>query len=149
VSDDSSHVQALISQLEEQKFLRLFRHLIDNEGPVPTKALDLPDAEFHAKIWPGSRHRNYAVGLFQIAHIPPFLWHPDSADLFLEKEFRRAFTSLRNKDELLARVFEELENEMHEKSSWPYQFPSEGYFHYFFTNAPQTLVPMAKNDFPN
>jgi hypothetical protein len=135
VPDDSAYAQGLISQLEEQKFLRLFRHLIDDEESLPTRALDLPNTELHLKLWPGSRYRNHTIALYQIAHIPPYLWHPGSADIFLENEFRRAFTSLRGNDELLTGLIVDLEDRVRETHSWLHPYPTERYTHYFFTNA--------------
>lgn len=64
----------LLSQLEESKLTRLFRHLVDapdglNRAAVP---LDLPDAELYLKITGEvSSLRSWAIGqFFQIAQLP-------------------------------------------------------------------------------
>jgi hypothetical protein len=47
-----SGLAELLSQLEESKFLRLFRHLVDEPDGLnrPAVPLELPDAEMHLKI---------------------------------------------------------------------------------------------------
>jgi hypothetical protein len=95
---------SLLSQLEEPKFLRLFRHLVELPPPdggiyrsLASQAIDLPNAEVHYKAWeeiasiggnlPGSWY-------FQIAHCPPALWDRESFRVFVENSLRTAFADL-------------------------------------------------------
>jgi hypothetical protein len=95
----------LLSQLEESKFVRLFRHLVDSRASVgmagfdigePAVALDLPDAELQFKLAgsTGSMGSFSAAWLFQIAHAPAFLWHDELAETFFCERLRTAFENL-------------------------------------------------------
>jgi hypothetical protein len=95
----------LISQLEESKFLRLFRHLSDlQQGPSndrlgqPAIPLDLPDAELSVKVAGKIGLRSWVDSwVFQIAHLPSCLWEREFIDGFIERRLRQAFQNLNEK----------------------------------------------------
>src|ERR1700730_12461359 len=100
----------LISQLEECKFLRLFRYLVDSKDgfvldgfPKPAVPLDLPNAELHAKIGGhiGSMQSWAATWFFQIAHLPSNLWVPKITSDFVLQRLTQAFRDLKSRPDLL------------------------------------------------
>lgn len=130
----------LLSQLEEPKFLRLFRHLINlrtDKLPdnlcLPPVALDVADAEMVARtIGKVSALRSWATTwVFQIEHAPPILWsNGDFFDDFVEKRLNAAFRNLKEKADPL--------NFLHagfNDSDRPLQYPiAQGLEYYLFTN---------------
>lgn len=97
----------LISQLEETKFLRLFRYLVDLRDErlysdnlcLPSKALDLPDVEMVVRtIGKVSALSSWAMTwVFQIEHLPACLWNGPAAELFFERQLKVAFRNLKAK----------------------------------------------------
>lgn len=131
----------LLSQLEEPKFLRLFRHLItlpSDKLPdnlcLPPAALDIADAEVVARtVGEVSALRSWATTwVFQIEHAPPILWSDnDFFDHFVEKRLKAAFRNLRKKEDPLSF----LHGEFNSNSDRPVQYPiAQGLDYYFFTN---------------
>lgn len=113
---ETSNLDAeLLSQLEESKFLRLFRYLIDEVHESGSDAyddnltkcsfpLDLPDTELHSKVVGSDRDRyNTALftWLFQVVHLPQFLWHEDFASKFLYERLKRACLNLKARPDIL------------------------------------------------
>jgi protein gp37 len=105
-SSSSGELARLISQLEQSKFARLFRHLINshealpragNDIGKPAVALDLPDVELQFKLAGsvGSFGHCTVAWLFQIAHAPEFLLDTQFASTFIRNHLRRAFVNLR------------------------------------------------------
>lgn len=107
-TDDATELASLLSQLEESKFVRLFRHLIDSSASVPREgadsgkpavALDLTDAELYFKFAAsiGSWGHHSAAWLFQIAHAPAFLLSDEFSHTFLSSQLKRAFANLKQR----------------------------------------------------
>jgi hypothetical protein len=105
---DATDLASLISQLEESKFVRLFRHIVDSSASVPREgadngkpavALDLPDAELYFKFAAsvGSWGHHSAAWLFQIAHAPAFLSGDATVHAFFSRQLKRAFVNLKQK----------------------------------------------------
>lgn len=131
----------LLSQLEEPKFLRLFRHLINLRTDklsdnlcLPPVALDFADAEMVARtVGKVSALRSWATTwVFQIEHAPPILWsNGDFFDDFVKKRLNAAFRNLKQKADPL--------NFLHagfNDSDRPLQYPiAQGLEYYLFTNA--------------
>lgn len=123
----------LLSQLEESKFLRLFRHIngLPHKGErlgQPLLPLDLPDAELMVKVVGeiGSIRSWVDSWVFQIAHLPSGLWEREFAESFIEGSLRRAFQNLSvmpNPQELLRG---------HYNTEWADQV--QGYDYYLITN---------------
>jgi hypothetical protein len=143
----------LLSMLEESKFLRLFRYLIDevqqpedgvNTGNLTTASvpLDIPDVELHLKVvgHSGSLHSFAASWLFQIIHLPQFLWHHDFAPEFLHNQLKRGL------ENLLARpgVLKEMTRKNQNSRFHPLQ---DGYDYYLFTNICYGLDERSLNQF--
>jgi antiviral defense system Shedu protein SduA len=135
---DQSDLVELLSQLEESKFLRLFRHLVElpdlflpgDQLAKPPIPLDLPDAELQLKLGGavGSMHSWAHAWLFQIAHLPSFLWEPQFIESFINKRLRQAFENLAKAPHPLA-AFRGVFDETSHFSPKP-----EGYDYYLFTN---------------
>jgi hypothetical protein len=106
-ADDATGLATLISQLEESKFARLFRYLIDSDRNVPRSGFDigkpavplgLPDAELCFKFAGsvGSFGHHTAAWIYQIAHAPTFLLgHNFPPDTFFRDHLKRAFINLK------------------------------------------------------
>jgi hypothetical protein len=101
----SKDLAELISQLEESKFVRLFRYLVDSHNSVgmggfdigePAVPLDLPDAELQFKFAGsnGSMGSYTSAWLFQIAHAPAFLGRDEFTETFVCERLRQAFANL-------------------------------------------------------
>jgi hypothetical protein len=123
----------LLSQLEESKFLRLFRHIngLPHEGErlgQPLLPLDLPDAELMVKVVGeiGSIRSWVDSWVFQIAHLPSCLWEPAFAENFIEGSLRRAFENL----SVMPSPLELLRG--HYNTEWSDQV--QGYDYYLITN---------------
>jgi hypothetical protein len=100
----------LISQLEEPKFLRLFRHLVDQPDPQGEERLNLaavPIGLRNAELWlkPAGRIssvRSFAESwVFQIAHLPVGVWTEPVISEFAESRLTKAFDALKDVDEPL------------------------------------------------
>jgi len=83
----------LLSQLEESKFVRLFRHIVNSSASVPKEgvdsgkpavALDLPDAELYFKFAAsvGSWGHHSAAWLFRLRTLLHFSQLMSSLILF-------------------------------------------------------------------
>jgi len=107
-ADDATELPSLLSQLEESKFVRLFRHIVNSSASVPKEgvdsgkpavALDLPDAELYFKFAAsvGSWGHHSAAWLFQIAHAPAFLPIDEFSHTFFSGHLKRAFANLKQK----------------------------------------------------
>ena len=133
----------MLSQLEESKFLRLFRHLEDAEDPanedrlrVPATPLDLPDAELLVKsVGRVNSLRSWAASwVFQIAHLPSSLWDEASIEAFIKQRLRQAFENLRSKTEPLELL-------------WGANQESQSCDYYLFTNICHDLGDTAASRF--
>jgi hypothetical protein len=100
----------LISQLEEPKFLRLFRHLVDQPDPQGEERLNLAAAPIglrDTELWvkPAGRIssvRSWAESwVFQIAHLPVGAWTQPVVSAFAESRLARVFDALKEVDEPL------------------------------------------------
>jgi hypothetical protein len=100
----------LISQLEEAKFLRLFRHLAAQPDPKGEERLNLAAAPIvlrNAELWlkPAGRIssvRSWAESwVFQIAHLPVGAWTQPVVSAFAESRLARVFDALKEVDEPL------------------------------------------------
>jgi hypothetical protein len=146
---NDSGLAELLSQLEESKFLRLFRHLVDEPDGLnrPAVPLDLPDAEMQVKITGKvSSLRSWAIAqLFQVAYLPSFLWEPESAKIFVSNQLRLAFAGLKSISTLV--------NALEEFSSNPNRsvhrlYPTvEDIAYYFFTNVCYDVDERALGEF--
>ena len=142
VSSADNYVD-LISQLEEAKFLQLFKHLLKNsyvgsciEGvPVP-----VPNAElWYRVVWPQGATSVQSMGeLFQIVHLPQSLWGKDVIEKTFLKNLRAALVSLRGMDAIrpvLGLSYSYLIDDKKESRKYEqYYRPSEGSTYYLFTN---------------
>lgn len=139
---------SLLAQLEESKFVRLFRYLIDNRPEVgaygpdnlesPVQPLDLPDAELYVKLAGrvSSLRSIAATWCFQIAHLPSCFWHADHLDDFIAQRLRKAFENLRTLPDPLATLQGDFA--IPEPHSRLYPIP-ERYDYYFLTNIPHDI----------
>lgn len=91
-----SELADLLSQLEESKFLQLFRFLsnLQDRQRSTVQPLDLPNSELHLQAVAGSRFHDACGWFFQLAHLPVSLWHPDNTKVFVER-MRPSATSSR------------------------------------------------------
>lgn len=134
-------LEGLISQLEESKFLRLFRYLLaltpTHGGPASDDQLkrdpipiDTPDAEFQLKILSrvGSIQSWATAWLFQLVHLPQFLCDEGLLEQELQAHLRRGFESLRARPNPLAAA-----QELFEAPSYLCATP-QGYDYYLYTN---------------
>lgn len=124
----------LVSQLEETKFLRLFRYLInlrddklmpDNLGLPPTP-IGMSDLELVVRtVGEVSSIRSWAATwVFQIEYFPPFLWKNELLPPFVSKRLETAFKSLKAKSDPVAFL----------RSSEPDDYSGSPLDYYFFTN---------------
>ena len=152
VSSSSKNFAELISQLEESKFLRLFRHLVDSDLPNvsdmarPAEPLDLPDAELHFKVWVSIRSLGSftAAWLFQIAHAPAFLLPEDLGENFCSERLRAAFVNLAKRWPKMQRAVP------HDGPHTCFQAASEGCdYYYLFTNICHDIGDNALERFSN
>jgi hypothetical protein len=109
-----SDFASLLAQLDEPKFLRLFRYLIDSRpdddrlyDSEPAEALDLPNAELHHTV--AREIRSIGGNLpsswyFHIAHCPPPLCTPEAFRVFVRKSLEAAFSDLRQRSELTTSI---------------------------------------------
>jgi hypothetical protein len=142
----SINVAFLLSQLEEAKFARLFRHLVDLTDGLnwPAVPLDVPDAELYLKITGEvSSLRSFAVEqIFQISHLPAYLWDSDSIDLFVRSRLTSAFNGLRT-SRTLTKALQEFHDFPNRSANPFYPVLEEGNDYYFFTNLPYDLSEVA------
>jgi hypothetical protein len=98
----------LVSQLEEAKFLRLFRHLVDLPDPQGEERLNLaavPIGLRNAELWlkPAGRIgsvRSWAESwVFHIAHLPVGVWTKPVICEFAKGRLTKAFDALLGVDE--------------------------------------------------
>jgi hypothetical protein len=153
MTNDASDFVGLLSQLEESKFVRLFRHLVEVRDPFergigdqlakPVIPLDFPDAELQLKVRGavGSIQSWAWPWLFHIAHLPSFLWEPEFIKGFINKRLRQAFGNLKAAPHPL----EAFRGVFNEKSIFTPK--PEGYDYYFFTNICHDLSEDALSQF--
>lgn len=88
-----------LSQLQESKFLQLFRYLVDSRGSRGKAAvpLDFPDVELHFKFDESlvSLSTYTSAWLFQIAYAPSCLWSSERFEVFLRERLEKAFFNLK------------------------------------------------------
>ena len=99
----NAEIVDLLAQLEEAKFLRLFRYLaIENASehnlprePIP---LSLPNSELHVQLAGhiGSIDTRTATWCFQIAHLVTGLWGIYDSESFVNARLQSAFQDLRD-----------------------------------------------------
>jgi hypothetical protein len=134
-------VAQLLSQLEEPKLLMLFRHLIDEDARADSERLratplDLPDAELHAKLHlsVSSMEHRCAFWLFQLSHVPAFLWDEDSAARLMRARLSQAVQCLRTHPHLPKILRRELPPEVLFGGPGGYCPAEAGADYYYFTN---------------
>lgn len=123
----------ILGQLEETKFLRLFRRLVDGthpvrEGTATTIAtpIDIADAEVYLKTHERSTSLGSYFGhwAFQLAHFPQFLWHHEETPRLIEERLKTCFLSLRARPNTLRSLLQSfVMNDLHDST------------YYVFTNA--------------
>lgn len=139
---DTASLADLISQLEEDKFLRLFRFLTSNRAcmsnlldPETTtgQPLNLPDVQIHKFVGErvSSLQSLIVVWLFQLVHLPAFLWGTDLVDKHFKQALLLAFKNLSENPTLLATIGDRFVGDA--PRSW-LQGTAEGYDYYLFTN---------------
>ena len=131
-----SELADLLSQLEESKFLQLFRFLsnLQNRQPSIVQPLDLPNSELHLQAVAGSRFHDAAGWFFQLAHLPISLWHPDNTKVFLERNLSAAFNDLKSRNDLLGVLQGERSFDITSQHGWPTHWCNYSPTYYLFTN---------------
>jgi hypothetical protein len=138
---DISETVDYVSQLEENKFVRLLRHLLSdrrnfdgwpscdqlNQPPIP---LGAPNSELQLKIiGEEASLQSWATAwIFHVMHLPAFLWKPDVVDGFIKPRLRRAFEDLKDLPHPLSAF-----SKVFDPASRFRPIP-EGYDYYIFTN---------------
>jgi Domain of unknown function (DUF4263) len=129
---------SLLSQLEESKFLRLFRFMASaatkGADSTPIEPVDLPNVEMQMKRVEASRYYDGANWFFQIAHLPGSLWHHENIKAFIEKSLTEAFTDISRRDDLVGAMLGKNVFGRADKNSWPIEWSGYGSDYYFFTN---------------
>jgi hypothetical protein len=127
----------LLSQLEESKFVRLFRHLASTtsdenyaSGPNPS---DLANAEVQVMTQGASRYSDAESHLFQIAHLPVGFWSSSNMEAFIEASLTAAFTDLRG-DPRLVESLSGLSMADATKNTWPPEWSKISSYYFLVTN---------------
>ena len=127
----------LLSQLEESKFLRLFRYLADAAtgtpatGPFP---LALEQAELQVMTIAGDRWTTAQNFFFQLEHLPIACWHAANIESLLTGALTAAFTCLKRKPELLDVLAAKAMARPTPESGWPTHWSGIDSYYFFVTN---------------
>src|ERR1043166_6284171 len=131
----------LLSQLEETKFLRLFRYLANLRDNnlyadnlcLPTVPLDLADAELMVRtVGQVSGLRSWATSwVFQIEHIPSCLWNKNVLDQYFEARLKAVFRTLKKKSDPLQFLHGGFNDDVDRPLQYPLALDLD---YYIFTN---------------
>jgi hypothetical protein len=113
----------LLSQLEESKFLHLFRHLAaeatDLRATGP-QALGLQDAEIQVMTTDGDRWTTAQNLFFQLEHLPIACWHAANVESLLTSALTAAFTCLKREPKLIEALEGKTMAGATSESGWPF-----------------------------
>jgi hypothetical protein len=127
----------LLSQLEERKFVRLFRHLASAtsdenyaSGPNP---LDLANSEVQIMTQGASRYSDAQNHFFQLAYLPVGLWSSHNIEAFIEASLTAAFSDLRGVPRLVESL-RGLSMAHATKNTWPSEWSEISSYYFLVTN---------------
>ena len=127
----------LLSQLEDSKFVRLFRHLAsatsDENYATGPNPLDLANAEVQIMTQGACRYTDAQNHFFQLAHLPVGLWDSSNIEVFIEASLTAAFTDLRG-DPRLVDSLSGLCMADATKNTWPPEWTTISSAYFLVTN---------------
>lgn len=134
----AERIVELISQLEETKFVRLFRHLsaetYDHTITIGPEPLNLEDAEIQVVGQSGNRYREAQNHFFQIAHLPRAYWTAQNIQPFFVESLTAALNGLRQNPNVFEALCGRHEVLPPTDREWPVEWTGVTSFFLFFTN---------------
>jgi hypothetical protein len=127
----------LLSQLEESKFLRLFRYLAAEATDTPATGpfpVDVQDAELQVMTVAGDRWTTAQNLFFQLEHLPIACWHAANIEALLTNALTAAFTCLKVKPELINILAANAMASPTPESGWPIHWSGIDSYYLFVTN---------------
>lgn len=127
----------LVSQLEESKFLRLFRYLAAEATNAPASgphSIGVPDAELQVMTTAGDRWTTAQNLFFQLEHLPVACWAPANVDRFFSEALSAAFTNLKEQPRHLNALAGNAMASPAPESGWPVHWSGIDSYYLFVTN---------------
>lgn len=137
----------LIQQLEQAKFARLLRYLLDEQAQTPdlikrpARAVGTPGAEFLVKHVAKSEgyHNNRTSWIFRPVHLPVNRWDPATLARCLNSRVEAAFADIAKNPDLLD-AFSGTDQSSSNGEILDGWGPSQDQFLYTFTNVPHDIA---------